>query len=544
MNRHPLIALPALAACFLVIVAATAYTGANHDKPGPSAAKARITPASSPSPKTIQDPRPNLLLIIADDWGWPHAGAYGDDAIHTPAFDRIAREGVLFTHAFVASPSCTPSRNALLTGQDIWRLGTGANLYGQLPAQLDVYPLLLQQAGFRIGHGGKSYGPGSLNNRDQHPAGPGFGPGINGFSRFLDEQPDDTPFCYWLGSSDPHRPYANNAGQDAGIDADQVHLFSHFPDTPAVRHDIADYYSEVQRFDRLVADALDQLEQRGLLDDTLIVVTGDHGMPFPRCKGNLYDAGVRVPLAIRFPGGIGQPGSTTDALVSLTDLAPTFLDAAGVTTPDDMTGRSLLPLLAATDDADVEWRNHIVFGRERHTSCQEAPTTGGYPSRAIRTDRWLYIQNLEPLRWPAGTPFPERALPLPHRNNIRGWLGDCDNGPTKFTIYTHRNTPGYEHHWQLCFAKRPTAELYDLHNDPDALHNLATFDGDPAYHEIAEELQAALTQYLLDTGDPRAEIVLSAPPERTVAPFDTDPYTGGVPTHPGQQTLDRYAPQP
>ncbi|MFI4859796.1 MAG: sulfatase, partial [Phycisphaerales bacterium JB063] len=406
----------------------------------------------------------------------------------------------------------------------------------QLPAQLNVYPLLLQDAGYRIGHGGKSYGPGSLDNRDQHPAGPGFGPGINGLANFLDEQPNNTPFCYWLGSHDPHRPYDHNAGQDAGIDPDRVHLFSHFPDTPAVRNDIADYYSEVQRFDRLVANALNQLEQRGILDDTLIVVTGDHGMPFPRCKGNLYDAGTRVPLVVRFPGGVGAPGSATDALVSLTDLAPTFLDAAGLTAPDDMTGRSLLPILAATDDADVEWRESIVFGRERHTSCREAPITGGYPSRAIRTDRWLYIQNLEPTRWPAGTPHPDRALPLPHRNNIRGWLGDCDNGPAKFVVYTHRNTPGYEQYWQLCFAKRPAEELYDLYNDPDALNNLAAPEHAAEYQDITHTLRDNLTAYLLSTADPRAL------PDGDTTDFEQDPYTGGTNTRPGNETLDRYAP--
>ncbi|MFI4862057.1 MAG: sulfatase-like hydrolase/transferase, partial [Phycisphaerales bacterium JB063] len=177
-------ALPLLLLWFTCATAALAFATpavpsgqTPPSKPYLSDAKARTQPATSFNTNAIHADRPNILLIIADDWGWPHAGAYGDTAIHTPAFDRIASEGVLFNRAFVASPSCTPSRNAILTGQDIWRLGVGANLYGQLPAQLNVYPLLLQDAGYRIGHGGKSYGPGSLDNRDQHPAGPGFGPG-------------------------------------------------------------------------------------------------------------------------------------------------------------------------------------------------------------------------------------------------------------------------------------------------------------------------------------------------------------------------------
>ena len=154
-----------------------------------------------------QADRPNILFCIADDWGWPHAGAYGDPVVQTPTFDRVAREGALFEHAYVSSPSCTPSRNAILTGQHFWRLGPGANLWSWLEVEHPVYPLLLQEAGYHVGHWRKSWGPGRLalgGYEGEHPAGKGY---REGFAAFLEQRPEGAPFCFWLGAWDPHRGY-------------------------------------------------------------------------------------------------------------------------------------------------------------------------------------------------------------------------------------------------------------------------------------------------------------------------------------------------
>lgn len=434
--------------------------------------------------------RPNILLCVADDWGWPHAGAYGDLVVQTPTFDRLAREGVLFERAFVSCPSCTASRNAILTGQQFYRLGEGANLRSTLDVSYPNFMRLMEDAGYEIGHWRKVWGPGDYKagGYQRHPVGPGMS-----FEAFMDKRSQDQPFCFWFGTSDPHRPYKTGSGRASGINVSDVHVPGFLPDVEVTRSDIADYYLEVQQWDRDVAGAIKLLEEAGELDNTIIVMTGDHGMPFPRCKGNLYDWGVRVPLAIRWGTGVESPGREVEAFVSLTDLAPTFLAAAGVGVPESMTGQSLLPLLADDEAASAEQdRDFAVVGRERHAAAQKMPSLDGYPSRAIRTDRYLYIMNLEPQRWPAGVP--EGAThPI-------GSFPDTDNGPTKSFIIEHRDDPEYHRFYELCFARRPAEELYDSHADPYQVQNLAD---DPEHQETMERLRERLTSYLHNTGDPR-----------------------------------------
>jgi N-sulfoglucosamine sulfohydrolase len=470
--------------------------------------------------------QPNILFCIADDWGWPHAGAYGDEVVKTPTFDRLAKEGVLFENAFVASPSCTPSRNAILTGQSIWRLGSGCNLYGELPQENPVYPHLLADAGYAMGHSGKSYGPGPQTWK-VHPAGPRFA----NFNAFLKEVPEGKPFVYWLGTGDPHRPYKLHSGKAAGMDLSKVQMFEHYPDHEVVRGDVADYYVEVQRFDSLVASAIAELEKRGELDNTIVVMTGDHGMPFPRCKGNLYDCGSRVPLAIRWPAGIKTSGRKVEDLVGLWELAPTFLAAAGLAVPEQMNGVSLLPVMKSDKSGWIEpAREEIIFGRERHTVCQE-DTNCGYPSRAIRTKDYLYILNHEPDRWPAGTPDVDKAFEHKRGNSItRGWLGDCDNGPTKSFIVANKDLDAaHAKFYDLSFGKRPAEELYVLANDPEQLTNVA---GEKKFADVQAQLSSRLTELLKESGDPRAD---SGGEE-----MDRPPYGGGVPGYVGDAAIEKY----
>jgi N-sulfoglucosamine sulfohydrolase len=459
--------------------------------------------------------RPNILFAIADDWGWPHAGVYGDPVVQTPAFDRVAHEGILFNHAYVSSPSCTPSRNAILTGQYHWRLGPGANLHSTLDPAIPVYPLLLEDAGYKIGRVRKSWGPGDISNWERHPAGKPYTEG--GFAEFLSERTDDTPFCFFMGASDPHRPYNKGTGVQSGMDLDKIRLYKSFPDHEIVRSDVADYYYEVQRFDSTVANAIQLLEEIGELENTIIVVTGDNGMPFPRSKSNNYDSGTRMPLAIRWGSGIKNPGRILDDFVSTTDFAPTFLELAGVEIPGVMTGKSLVDLLASEQDGfiDTENRSFVLHGKERHVPGQEGHM-GGYPVRALRNHDYLYIRNFEPDRWPSGTPnYLEAAIPY-------CWLGNCDNSPTK--TYMVENQEKDELHsrlYDLSFGKRPAEELYDCQKDPDQLENLAH---DPDYAEVLEKLSAQLMKELEATEDPRAVGGAEA--------FDKVPYLGGGPKHP------------
>jgi N-sulfoglucosamine sulfohydrolase len=432
--------------------------------------------------RTAED-RPNILFALADDWSWPHAGVYGDAVIRTPNFDRVAREGMLFNYCFSTSPSCTPSRAAMLTGQYPHRLEEGGNLWGTLPKKYPVYPALLEQAGYYVGIWGKGWGPGDFKpgGYTQNPAGKAY----KSFADFLNAAPEGKPFCFWLGSHDPHRPYEPGAGLAGGLKPDNVHVPPFWPDVPDVRGDILDYYSRSERFDQQLGDALALLEKSGKLRNTIVLVSGDNGWPFPRAKCNLYDAGTRQPLGVLWPAKV-KPGTVSDDFINMMDFAPTFLEAAGIKPPPEMTGRSFLGLL--TGDEKSGSRNVAFVERERHANVRQGDL--GYPMRAIRTREFLYIRNLKAGRWPAGDPEMWKTV---------GPFGDCDAGPTKQFILDHRDDAKYAKYFELCFAKRPAEELFDVTKDPDDLHNVVT---DPAYADAKQKVAAQLDQWMKDTADP------------------------------------------
>ena len=172
--------------------------------------------------------RPNILFCLADDQSYPHASAYDEPVIHTPVFDRVAREGVLFTQAYCASPSCTPSRSAILTGQDIWRLGQGGQLFGTLPAEHPVYTDILTESGYHVGYADKGWAPGNerAGGRTSNPAGARF----KSFREFLSQAPGGRPWCFWFGSRDPHRGYRKGSGTGSGMDPADVSVPEIFPD--------------------------------------------------------------------------------------------------------------------------------------------------------------------------------------------------------------------------------------------------------------------------------------------------------------------------
>jgi N-sulfoglucosamine sulfohydrolase len=479
---------------------------------GLGAACAAFSAPRAASAQSAGDGRrlPNILFCIADDWSWPHASGVEDNVIKTPTFDRIVREGVLFQNAFVTAPSCTPSRGSIVTGQWHWRLEEGGNLWSTLPAKFAVYPDLLERAGYHVGVTRKGWGPGQIQpgGRTRNPAGPAY----KDFNAFLAARPEGKPFCFWFGSNDPHRPYEWLSGVKSGMRPQDVKVPACLPDNEIVRQDLCDYYFEVQRFDREVGEILDTLAAKGELENTLVVMTGDNGLPFPRCKSNLYDAGTKVPLAARWPGHI-RGGWTVEDFVSLQDLAPTFLEVAGLKPLPEMTGRSLLGILASDKSGRIDpARDHVLVGKERHAWVRKDGL--GYPSRAIRTYEYLYIRNFKPDRWPAGDPadggepyYAKRAY------------GDIDDSPTKTYLIEHRDDPGVKQLFDLAVAKRPAEELYDLRKDPNQLNNVAD---NPSYSKVKEELAAQLMAELKATGDPRAL--------GTGDVFDSYPYYGGQPS--------------
>jgi N-sulfoglucosamine sulfohydrolase len=449
--------------------------------------------------------RPNILLCIADDQGYPHASAYGCRFVSTPHFDRIAREGILFTHCFSASPGCAPSRASLLTGRPTWQLREGGTHASSFPRDLKVYPELLAKSGYVTGMTGKGWGPGNfkITGWEHNPAGPpapksGKENGIQrspygrDFAAFLDARPKEKPFCFWFGSHEPHRPYAKGAGLRSGKKLEDVDLPSYLPDLPEVRSDLLDYATEIDAFDTQVGEMIALLEAHGELEHTLIVVTSDNGLPFPRAKANAYDAGVRVPLAVRWPGHVPS-ARTVDDLVSLTDLAPTFLAAAGVEIPAEMVGRNLLPLFQSERFGVVDPDHQEVwFARERHSSSR--PNNATYPQRAVRTPDYLYIRNFAPDRWPAGD------IGAAIGDNKGFGVYDIDDGPTLRAMYAHRDDDKVGPLWKLATDRRPAEEFFDVNSDPDDLRNLAD---DRARVKELEALRKRVDEHLKATGDPR-----------------------------------------
>ena len=449
------------------------------------------------------DSRPNIVFAIADDWSYPHAGVYGDKVVKTPTFDRIANEGVRFDRAFCASPSCSASRASILTGQWPHRLCEGADLWGTLPARFPVYPDILEKAGYRVGFARKGWGPGKLGDRTRNPAGNSF----PNFDEFIKTVPAGTPFCFWFGSFDPHRPYVRGTGEDSGMKLADVTVPPYLPDTPEVRGDILDYYFAVERYDRDTGHIVKVLEDSRKLDNTIFVMTSDNGWPFPRAKANVYEWSAHMPLAVRWPARV-KAGRTVNDLVSLIDLAPTFLQAAGVdvkTALPDTTGQSLLGVL--TGDPSVPRspaRESVYFERERHANVRAGDMS--YPSRAIRTDKYLYIRNLRPDEWPVGDPKMWKDV---------GPFGDIDPGPTKSLLLDNRDDPRFSEFFRLACGKRLGEELYDLSADPNAIHDVSGFT---EHREAQQKLSAAMDDWMQSTGDPRAKV------GRDYDAFDQYPY--------------------
>jgi arylsulfatase A-like enzyme len=267
---------------------------------------------------------------------------------------------------------------------------------------------------------------------------------------------------------------------------DKVKVPAWLPDVPVVRNDILDYYFEVEQFDRQLGEILNILKESGELENTLIIITGDNGMPFPRAKATLYDSGVKIPLIITLKGKVA-PGGVISEFVSLVDIAPTILDITGQRIPPEMKGKTLWPLLRKEKVSD---RQMVFTERERHANVRKPEL--GYPARAIRTAEYLYIRNYEPDRWPTGDPVLYHSV---------GPYGDADGSPSKEYILANRTRRDVAPFFQRAFEKRPADELYDLKADPHQLRNVAATK---KYGVVLDKLKKELDDWQARTGDPRA----------------------------------------
>ena len=462
---------------------------------------------ASCAPKASVSARPNILFCIADDQSFPHAGAYGCEWVHTPAFDKVAANGLLFTNAYTANAKCAPSRAVVLTGRNSWQLEEAASHVGYFPNKFKTVFETLGEFGYVTGRTAKGWAPGVIrpvNGQPRELIGKDYSmittvPPANGMSKidyaanfeiFLDDNEAGKPFAFWYGGIEPHRFYEYGSGIKYGgkklSDIDRVP--SYWVDNDTVRTDMLDYAFEVEYFDSHLGRMIAALEARGLLDNTIIVVTADNGMPFPRCKAQEYPSSCHLPLAIMWSKGITKAGRKITDFVSFVDFAATWLDVAGIDESTSgmqpITGKTLRPIFESKNEGRVvSERNFVLVGKERHDTGR--PHDVGYPIRAIITEDFTYLKNFKPERWPTGQPE-------------TGYL-DCDGSPTKTVILNTYGTKDHKY-WQYSFGKKSAEEFYDLRQDPECLNNVAYQEDMKADKQYLETKLMALLQA---QGDPR-----------------------------------------
>ena len=451
--------------------------------------------------------RPNILVIMFDDAGLDMS-AYGSTYVNTPNFDAIAKQGILFNRAYTPNAKCAPSRAAIMTGRNSWQLDAAANHVIYFPPKFKTYQEVLLEYGYVTGHTGKGYAPAKTLREDgsQRQV---MGPAYNeikltpptsaisnndysgNFKAFLEKTPKDQPWSFWVGSTEPHRGYEYGSGKKlGGKTTDMIKEFPpYWPDNEVTRNDLLDYAYEIEDTDKHIGAILTILEEKKLMENTLIVVTSDHGMPFPRVKGDQYEHANHIPLAILWKGMASSKGIKVDDYVSFIDLAPTFLEAAGIDWKTSgmhpAAGKSLMNIISAKTSGQIEEeRDFVLIGKERHDTGR--PGDKGYPIRGIHKDNMLYIKNYEIDRWPSGNPE-------------TGYL-NSDGSPTKTEILTQRRNGSNKTYWKLNFGKRVEEELYNLKDDPFCMVNLVNVK---AYGSLKQELRNEMERRLMEQGDLR-----------------------------------------
>jgi len=489
--------------------------------------------------QTEKTSRPNILFAISDDQSFAHTGFAGCEFVKTPAFDRVASEGVYFSDCMAGSPGCAPSRSAIITGRYHWQNEQSGQHASSWMKKYVPFVDLLNANGYITGMTGKGVQPfqyarnendslwrstdaagiAHSNIRyekgspgDERTAG-GIGP-VNyfeNFKYFMENIRGDKPFFFWYGANEPHRAYEQDSWKRTDKKLADVKVPGFFPDHEIVRGDMLDYAVEIEWFDLHLQRMLDYLEEKGQLNNTVVIVTGDNGMPFPRAKANTYEYGIHVPFAVRFPDGF-PGGRVVNDPVSFSDIAPTILELTN-TSPEGMlpiSGKSILHILKSKKEGIVDESKKYVFsGRERHSSSRYL--NRGYPLRAIRSSDHLLIWNMKPGRWPAGAP--QRIKPgtenelLPmygiDENGVHHseWaFTDIDASPTKSFIIENWQVDSIRSYFDRAHAKRPEFELFDIKNDPCCLNNLV---GESDYNEIEKEMKEVLLQELEKSRDPR-----------------------------------------
>lgn len=498
--------------------------------------------------KTQKRNRPNILFAISDDQSVGHTSFEGSGFVKTPAFDYIANNGVYFSNCFAGSPGCAPSRSSIVTGRHHWENEQAGQHASSWMKKYIPFPDLLQKNGYVVGRTGKGVQPfmyaksnmpymrideamdedrslwrdsdaGGIthsnikytNNEERVTSGVSSTNYFENFKHFIDNVKEDKPFFFWFGAHEPHRSFEKGSWRRMGKKLSDAEVPEFLPDNEEIRGDLLDYAVEIEWFDRHLQLMIDYLKETGELDNTIIIVTSDQGMSFPRAKANCYEYGLHVPFAVYVPNEY-KGGRVVDELISLTDLAPTILDITGTSRDGmlPMSGKSIINMLKSNfyhvENKDEKF---IYAGRERHSSSRYL--NRGYPQRVIRSNEYLLVWNMKPQRWPMGAPqrmkpgTEDELLPLygidEKGSHHSGWaFTDIDGSPSKSYIIENWQNQKIKPYFDLSVAKRPEFELYHIKRDPFNLNNLI---GNSDYKDIEIKLREALKQELIRSNDPR-----------------------------------------
>lgn len=451
---------------------------------------------------TTEEKQPNILFCIADDAG--HMSAYGTNWVNTPNFDYVADNGILFNNFYTCNSKSGPSRAAIITGRNSWQLEEACNHWTNFPLKFKSFVEVLTENGYNTGFTGKGWGPGyakNANGKNRLLTGRKWNnikttpptteissiDYFENFKLFMKKRNKEKPFFFWYGCLEPHRKYEYCSSERYGKKIEDIDSVpQYWPDNAVVRRDMLDYAVEVEYFDRHLGDMLKYLDEIGELDNTIVIVTSDHNMPFPRCKGQAYYHSNHIPMAIMWKDGLVKPGRIENDFYSVIDIAPTVLDLAGLkekdTKMEPITGYSMVDLIKNRKNK-ID-RSFVLIGKERHDVGR--PDDVGYPMRAIINNEYLYIRNYETGRWPSGNPE-------------TGYM-DVDSSPTKTEVLKCRKDPSTNYIWQLCMGKRVDEELYNIKEDPECINNLAF---DSQYSEVLNKMKEKLENNLIKQNDPR-----------------------------------------
>ena len=483
---------------------------------------------------------PNILFAISDDQSFAHTSFAGCKFINTPAFDRVAREGVYFANCMAGSPGCAPSRSTIVTGRYHWQNEQSGQHASSWLKKFVPFIDILDKGGYATGRTGKGVDPFqyardikdslwratnaagvSHSNLTYDKNGPSEKEGyttemsttdyFGNFKYFIENVKGHKPFFFWYGGKEPHRNFEKGSWRKSEKKLEDVSVPGFLPDNEEVRADLLDYAIEVEWFDLHLKRMLDYLEEIGELENTIVIVTSDNGKAFPRAKANGYEYGIHVPMAIRYPEKyVG--GRIIEDPISFVDLAPTILEITNIKADGmlPISGRSFLDLLVSKEQGVV--RNvdsYALSGRERHSSSRY--NNMGYPQRTIRSKDYLFIWNMRPERWPAGAPqmyspndttflLPINGVGMDDTYYSMSAFTDVDESPTKQIILENSVDSENQFYYNLSFGKRPEYELYDIRKDPACLNNLV---GNSDLSDVESKLKNQLMNILIYTEDPR-----------------------------------------